>query len=82
MTEEQKPKLTEKEVFDRLKRLYGEILMLTEDVREFKAEAKENGLAKDRISYLDAAAKISAQCKEAQEQEKLEGKLEALKEFA
>lgn len=82
MTEEQKPKLTEKELFERLKNLHGEIEMLTEDVRELKAEAKEEGIDKGRITYINNVAKTVAQCKTERKAEELKGFLEAIEEFA
>lgn len=73
--------MTEKELFDRLVVVFGEINLLTEDVAELKSEAKEQGMEKDRIGHIVNAAKAKAACKLDVKEEQAKGFLEVIGEL-
>lgn len=59
--------ITQKELFDRLVTLESDKLTLSEDIRQLKADAKQdedenpNGVSKEDIKLISAAAKLEAQ---------------------
>lgn len=74
-------KLTEKGLFDKLVVIFGEISMLSEDVKELKELAKEDGLDKERISYISKVAKAKADCKIESNLESAKKLIETVEEF-
>lgn len=59
--------ITQKELFDRLVTLESDKLTIAEDIRQLKADAKQdedenpNGVSKEDIKLVSAAAKLEAQ---------------------
>lgn len=57
---------TEKDLYERLANLYGEVMVLNEDIKQLKKDftynAKENptGLPKEDVAETDGAAKLKA----------------------
>lgn len=81
-TEATRVTLTEQDLFDRLVTLFGEQLVLAEDIKQLKKDAKfhkehnPQGIAKEDISFVVAAAKLEAK----QQYEEFSGKAFAVSE--
>lgn len=81
MTEQEQPKMTEKELHDRLVTIFGEIDLLNTDIKELKAEAKEADIPNPRIAEIAAVAKAKAECKLGEKVIKAESFVETANEF-
>lgn len=58
--EQQSPQERNKKFQQRLVNLFSEIHMLNEDVKEIKAEMKENGVDKEQVSSMVKLARAQA----------------------
>lgn len=76
MTEELRVTLTEEQLFERLVTLETEKLVLTEDIKQLKKDAKfhkdnnPGGIAKEDVALIQAAAKLEAKRDFEEKQEK------------
>lgn len=67
MTEVNRVTLNEQQLFDRLVTLFGDQLQLADQIKQLKADAKfhkdnnPNGIAKEDVAFVSAAAKLEAQ---------------------
>lgn len=82
MTEETRIKMTEKELYEKSLSLYNEIELLKVDLKELKEEfADDDKERKSRSTEIQAVASLVARCKESEEVDKMEQKIETIKEF-
>lgn len=76
MEEVERITLTEEQLFERLVKLEGEKLTLTEDIKQLKGDAKfhkdanPGGIAKEDVALIHAAAKLEAKRDFEEKQEK------------
>jgi uncharacterized protein (UPF0335 family) len=79
-TQENKPQLTEQQVFDKLVTVFNEIWSLEQDIKEILEDAKENGL--EELPLLKSIAKAKAWNKVGDLEEKAKAQLEKISQYA
>jgi uncharacterized protein (UPF0335 family) len=79
-TQENKPQLTEQQVFDKLVTVFNEIWSLEQDIKEILDDAKENGL--EELPLLKSIAKAKAWNKVGDLEEKAKAQLEKISQYA
>lgn len=76
---QERVKLTAKTTYEKAKVIYGEIGMLSEDIKELKAQAKEDGV--DNLTEVFNVAKADAECKLDEKENKAQTFLSVVEEL-
>jgi uncharacterized protein (UPF0335 family) len=79
-TQENKPQLTEQQVFDKLVTVFNEIWSLEQDIKEILDDAKENGL--EELPLLKSIAKAKAWNKVGDLEAKAQAQLAKIEQYA